>query len=220
VVEYKDMQEKWTSALQIPIPAFTAAQTVVLALRLLNSQPVGLSGYHWQPVDQPFLRFPRHIGSFNFNEPPLAYFGTPYVLTASDADMLAALWPQVQRATRDDRLTVAFTRLADSYLRTKDEDRLIDYWTALESLFLQSLSLSGGGSQVQQGSLVAAALAHYIGANASERAGIANTLVDSHRLRGAIIHADKNNRTSEKVTELVTRTGEYLRAALRKRIQE
>jgi hypothetical protein len=54
----------------------------------------------------------------------------------------------------------------------------------------------------------------------SERAGIVIALLDSHGLRNAIIHGDVKNRAPDKVTELVTRTGEYLRAALRKRIQE
>lgn len=214
IIEYQDMQEKWLSALQLPGPAFSAAHTVVLALRLLDSQPVGLMDYHWQPIDQPFLYFPRLVYYSNFGQSPIAKTGDTYLLTVGGADRLVALWPKLQRAQSDDLLNIARTRLADSYHRTRDEDRLIDYWIALESLFLPKKNLA------QQAFFVSSALAHYVGTTVSERADIVNALVDSHGLRNAIVHGESGARAPDKITELVRRTGEYLRMALRKRIME
>ena len=214
VLEYKDVEAKWSSHLQVTQAVLNTANTVVIALRLLKAQPVGLTGYHWQPVDQPFVTFPRHYTALNFNLPPMTYVGDRYVLTSGDADTLVTLWLNVQRALSDNMLKVALTRLEDSYHRTKDEDRLIDYWTALESLFLPR-----GSGPAQQGLMVAAVLAHYVGATASERDSIVSILIESHRLRNTIIHADKMKRP-DKIKEMVTKTGTYLREALRKRIQE
>lgn len=56
----------------------------------------------------------------------------------------------------DAALDMALTRLDDSYLREKLEDKLIDYWIALESLFLPR-----GAQPSQQGKLVAYIVAHY-----------------------------------------------------------
>jgi Apea-like HEPN len=214
VAAYEDTQAKWSSQLGVTAPVLTAGNTVTLALRLLKPQPIGLTGYHWQPVNQPFLTFPRLYTPFTFNVPPLAYFGDKYMLTSDDADKLVGLWPKVKGAPNDNQLKMALTRLEDSYHRTKDEDRLIDYWIALESLFLPRRN-----TPALQGQMVAAVVAHYLGATVSDRNSIASILVESHELRNDIIHADEIKRTS-KVAELVTKTGVYLREALRRRIQE
>jgi Apea-like HEPN len=213
VLECKDMAAKWASAYQLTGPLLSTANTAVLALRLLKAQPVGLSGYHWQPVDQPLL-FPRHYTPLDFNRPPMAYLGERYVLTSSDADALAALWPRVRRALTDDLLKIALTRLEDSYHRTKDEDRLIDYWTALESLFLPD------DRRIQDmGETVAMVVAHYLGRNVSERNSIRNDITRSHTLRSHIVHG-KRSTPAHDMAEMVTKTGDHLRRALRKRIQE
>jgi hypothetical protein len=70
VAASEDSEEKWSSHLAVTAPVLTVANTLTLALRLLKPQPVGLTAYHWQPVNQPFLTFPRHYTSLNFNVPP------------------------------------------------------------------------------------------------------------------------------------------------------
>jgi hypothetical protein len=144
----------------------------------------------------------------------MAYFGDQYVLTSGDAAALVALWPKAKRALSENVLQVALTRLADSYHRTKDEDRLIDYWTALESLFLPP-----DGYVRDMGETAAMVVAHYIGRNARERESIRNDIERSHNLRSHLIHG-KRGQPKHDLTEMVAKTGDHLRRAMRKWIQE
>lgn len=115
---------------------------------------------------------------------------------------------------KDDELSTALTRLEDSYGRTKDADRLIDYWTALEWLFLPP------NTRVQDmGETAAMVLAHYIGLSASARRSIREDIKRSHTLRSHIIHGKRGSQPHN-LAEMVTKTGERLRRALRKRIME
>lgn len=69
------------------------------------------------------------------------------------------------------------------------------------------------------GETVAMVMSHYLGKTVSERNSMRNTIKRSHEARSHLIHA-KREKLKYDLNEMVTKTGEYLRRALRKRIEE
>jgi Apea-like HEPN len=140
------------------------------------------------------------------------YQGAKYVLTKEDANTLQVLWPKVKEAYANPDLLTAITRLEDAYSRTKDEDKLLDYWIALEALFLPEKQTRDMAESI------ALAVSYYIGQTEDSRKSIQASIRQSHELRSRIIHGKSGkNRALE---EMITKTGNYVRLALRKRIEE
>jgi len=201
----------------IPSPqeAMSLAPRVVLALRLLKSNPIGIASYHWSVPEQPFAVFNRGL-SHSMILHPFAYRGDAYVLTQEDADILPKLWSATKKAYTSPELSTAIARFEDSYLRTKPEDKLIDYWIALESLFFSLINKEYVGSM---GETVASTISFYLGKTQSERRRIYEFIISSHIARGYFVHGHRGK--SVKNLELVVdKTEKYLRMALRKRIEE
>lgn len=186
------------------------AQSVVLALRLLKPNPVGISTYQWSVPDQPFRQ-----GAY-YSMPPLhpfAFSGVPYVLTQEDIAILPKLYKNAKKAIKNPKLSIAIARFDDAYTRTRNEDKLIDYWTALEALFLSD------ESNYQMSKTLALAISYYLGKNESERQAIKNDINRSHDLRSDVVHGKKFNQNIN-LLEILTKTANHLRNALRKRIEE
>jgi len=69
------------------------------------------------------------------------------------------------------------------------------------------------------GKSLALAASYYLGRTSSERTTIYNDLTRSHTLRSHYIHGERKQ-TRHPLDEMVTKTGNHLRSALRKRIEE
>lgn len=132
---------------------------------------------------------------------PFAYQGEPYMLT--------------QEYTEPELLT-ALSRFEDSYLRTKPEDKLIDYWIALESLFFSLIKKEYVGSM---GDTVASTIAFYLGNTQGERRRIYEFIISSHIARGYYVHGQRV-RPVKNLDLVIKKTEKFLRMALRKRIEE
>jgi Apea-like HEPN len=193
--------------------AIKIAQSVVLALRLLKPSPVGISTHQWSVPDQPFRQ-----GAFYSIPPlhPLAFSGEPYVLTQEDIAILPKLYKKAKRTYQNSELTTAITRFEDSYTRMKLEEKLIDYWVVLEALFFSIIPKEYVGSM---GETVAANIAYYIGNTESERRSIYAFIYSSHKARGYFVHGQRGTRP-ENLDLTIKKTEQYLRTALRKRIEE
>ncbi len=198
------------------------AQAVVLALRLIKASPIGISLYRWEVPDQPFwlfqgLPFVNQMTSLMFHSSNFqhrsAIVGERYVLTQQDAIVLPKLFKKVKKASKDASLTTAITRFEDSYTRTKPQDKLIDYWTALEALFFLKDEFQDMGKSL------ALAASYYLGRTSSERSTIYHDLTRSHTLRSLYIHGERKP-AKYSLDEMVPKTGNHLRRALRKRIEE
>lgn len=92
--------------------------------------------------------------------------------------------------------------------RPTEEDKLIDYWIALESLFVpdttQELSYR-----------TALRIAAFIGSNGPERQRIYGEMKDSYRLRSEIVHGSiRKKRKKLTASELTGLTRSYLKRAL------
>lgn len=194
-----------------PQEAMSIVQEVVLALRLLKANPIGIASYQWTIPNQPFviyrgMTYPLMLRHFD-------YRGDSYHVTQEDADALQKLWHKVKKAYNKTELSTVITRFDDSYTRTKPEDKLIDYWTALEALFFLEDEFQDMGKSL------ALAASYYLGRTSSERRTIYNDLTRSHTLRSYYIHGERKQ-IKHSLDEMVTKTGSHLRNALRKRIEE
>ncbi len=194
-----------------PQQAMSISQKVVLALRLLKPNPVGAVSYQWTIPDQPFviyrgISYPVLLRYFD-------YRGEPYYLSQHDVDAFQKLWRKAIKAYDKTELSTVITRFEDSYTRTKPEDKLIDYWTALEVLFFIEDEFQDMGKSL------ALAASYYLGGNKSERSTIYHDLTRSHALRSFYIHGERK-KTKHPLDEMVTKTENHLRNALRKRIEE
>lgn len=198
-----------------PQQSMSIAQMVLLTLRLLKPNPVGIESYHWSIPEQPFALFNRGL-FHSMVLHPFAYQGEPYMLTQEDADVLPRLWRRTKKAYTEPELQTAISRFEDSYLRTKPEDKLIDYWIALESLFFSLINKEYIGSM---GDTVASTVAFYLGNTQSERNSIYTFIISSHVARGYFVHGHRGKPVKD-IDLVVKKTEKYLRMALRKRVEE
>lgn len=190
------------------------AQSVVLALRLIKANPIGIDSYLWDVPDQPFRDMRGMVMGGIL--PPFAYSGERYVLTEKDAQAFPKLLRRAKKAYTNSELSIVLTRLDDSYLRTKQDDKLIDYWVALEALFFALIPKEYVSSM---GDTVAANIAYYIGNTESERRSIFASIIASHKVRGYLVHGQRGA-APQNIDIVVKKTEQYLRLALRKRIEE
>jgi hypothetical protein len=191
----------------------SAVKSMLLALRVLATEPI-MAGLGWRVSDDWFLQ----VGGImtGLSALPIG-FAQRFVLTEELASSLPTLYQRAQGVIQAPELETVLTRLNDSYTRTKNEDKLLDYWGALESLFLPI----DGREELRQS--VSLAISNYIGDNSNEREEIRRLTLDSYDWRSYFVHGKrlapgrKLRHTEEDVTE---KTGEYFRRALRKRLME
>jgi hypothetical protein len=144
---------------------------------------------------------------------PLTFVGESYVLTEKEAKALPKLWLKTKKAYKNTKLRTVITRFEDSNTRTKQEDKLIDYWTALEALFFLEDEFRDMGKSL------ALAASYYLGRTEAERTSIYNDLTRSHSLRSHFIHGERG-KPKVTLTEMVEKTEMHLRRTLKKRIEE
>lgn len=122
-----------------------------------------------------------------------------------------------KKAYQNNQLATPLTRFDDSYTRSKQEDKLIDYWIALEALFFSLIPTKEYVSSM--GNTVASTIAYYIGKTEQERRSIFAAIIASHKMRGYLVHGQRGT-PPENVDLVVKKTENLLRQALRKRIEE
>ncbi len=140
----------------------------------------------------------------------------PETLTEADREGLLILWRRTKEALTEPELAIALSRFEDSYTRSKLEDRLIDYWIALEALFFALIDKEYVGNM---GETIASTISYYLGSTASERRSIYAAMISSHKARGHFVHGQRG-KAVESLDLVVKKTETYLRQALRKRIKE
>lgn len=101
--------------------------------------------------------------------------------------------------------------------RLQERDKLIDYWTARDTLF-------GPFDENEQihdmGETESLVMAYYLGETAAERVSIYNVIRDSFKMRSHLIHGKRSKLDDTKFHEVVAKTRDHLRNALKKRISE
>lgn len=197
-----------------PQEVMSLAERLLLALRLLKPYPIGIASYRWDTPEQPFTLYKGKINSIMLR--PSEYRGEPYQLTEGDTDELLKLWRSIKQALSEPELAIALSRFEDSYTRTKLEDKLIDYWIALEALFFALIDKEYVGNM---GETVASTISYFLGKTADERRSIYTAIISSHKARGHFVHGQRG-KLVENLDLVVKKTEKYLRMALCKRIME
>ena len=104
------------------------------------------------------------------------------MITATVAKDLKRIWPLLQRPL-DAKLGAAFHRFELSHDRTDPEDRIIDYWVALESLFLP-------GDDRELGRAASQRLAFFIEGAGAQRLTTYRNAKKSYGFRSDVVHSN------------------------------
>ena len=138
--------------------------------------------------------------------------GKESLLDENDANHLKKLWKNVAEGANREKVRLALKRFGDTAERMSAEDKLIDYWIALESLFAPEAS-----SEIRY--RAALRIASFLGEE-EERTEIYRDIGLSYDFRSAVVHANRGRLANleKKVTlsEMTERTRGYLRRALLK----
>jgi len=127
------------------------------------------------------------------------------------ARRLRRVWTQMRSAASLSWLDLSLRRWNVTSVRHSDDDKLIDYWVALESMFLREREQS---KQNKAAIRIAVCLSN----DAAERIAICDAIWESYGCRSALVHADEHELRQYNVHEVVQRTREYLRQALVKAV--
>jgi hypothetical protein len=142
-------------------------------------------------------------------------FDSYTLLNAEIADFLA-FWQTYRQAVNNPlkRLPGAISRFNFSYERYRPEDRLVDYVVAFEGLLL--------GDQQELRYKLALRGAALLSETATERKAIFEELSEAYKQRNNVVHGGSHsptitiNQTQIPFCELVDRTQEHLRSAIKK----
>ena len=107
---------------------------------------------------------------------------------------------------RVDLIRTALNRFAYAYERARPEDKLVDHWIALESLFL------GRDERLELSYKAALRMARFLGSSAGEREEIFRKIKKSYSVRSDIVHGKP---PPDDIAERAAFTEEQLRRALR-----
>ena len=109
--------------------------------------------------------------------------GKESLLDENDANHLKKLWKNVAEGANREKVRLALKRFGDTAERMSAEDKLIDYWIALESLFAPESS-----SEIRY--RAALRIASYLG-EGEERSKIYRDVGLSYDFRSAVVHANR-----------------------------
>jgi hypothetical protein len=177
--------------------------TVVTALRLLKSGAAWYNVMGSWPGD-PALGIHLASGTASWGPNPAVLTGS-YELLEQDVQPLGDLVSGLGNVVRHKQLSLALQRFNLAYERTRPEDKLIDYWVALEALFLPGISdeLSFRASL---------RIAYYLTTSPDERQDIFDKMRLSYDTRSRIVHGEEPKADAGQVA---SDTEEILRRALR-----
>lgn len=191
----------------VPIPG----DEVVTAIRLLTGKRI-----HVAFMEE---RIPiGYVMGLQGGLPFLLRVDTPLELDDGLVRSLTELVQQLASSPNAGRLRVALRRWDSSFDRLRDEDRLLDYWIALESLFTPD-------STQELSFRASLRIAAYLGQDSSRRKQIYDDVKTSYAFRSVIVHGsaeglvklEKKGRTLSEITSV---TGHYLREAIRAILKE
>lgn len=172
-------------------------QEALLSLRLLKPGRVGIHFWWTRGVD----------GSPGWLRHPVLrpFFTTPptYQLSQEDDQRLFKLLEELRARRSRNTYELAVRRFETTYEKLDQEDRLIDYWIALEALF------GDGRSEIRY--RISLRIANLLAVGA-ERVEVFELAKKSYDARSKIVHGA---RPKGALDELVRETEELLRTALR-----
>jgi hypothetical protein len=190
---------------------YRLAHQILRSLRLISPAQVGVHSILYSNPN-PFDENTAPRMAFDEGWPRLHLFGEGYLLTQELALALRDIWPKAAATPAHDGLALALRRFDDSYRRTHPEDRLLDYWIALEALFLADESQELKYRAANR-------IACYLEPIGQRRLDTFTTVSDSYKLRSTVAHGT-TIKPKHGLPTVVDQTGEILRRVLRKCLEE
>jgi hypothetical protein len=135
-------------------------------------------------------------------------------LSALEADQAVEIWEQTKSHPKMQQYNLAFSRWSGAWGKEQPDDKLIDYWIGLESLFTQD-------STQELRFRAPLRIAAFLGQEGAEMVKIYRDMQHSYDWRSAVVHGSISD--SKKATELdkkgdlptvVAYTKDYLREAI------
>jgi hypothetical protein len=182
------------------------ADHVVTALRLVMNAPISVI---FQEHDsEGLMAFGGRSISWGWTPPLL---GPLAILDQDKATQVKHVWQRLKTSHNIKLLGLPVRRWESSLLRPNLEDRLLDAWISLESLFLK----------VKDGELkyrAAIRLGEFLGTDGVNRKAIYDTAKISYDWRSVIVHGGSSKEVAKRqsLQESVKFTTEYLRSVLLK----
>lgn len=127
------------------------------------------------------------------------------IIDAATATRICTLWDRVTSCYNAEKLQVSIRRWDYATDRATDEDKLIDYWIALESLFTPD-------STAELRFRASIRIAAFLGASNEHRLLIYETLMKSYDMRSKVVHGGRYKH--EELSKLTECTREYVRQAI------
>jgi len=187
-------------------------ERIITALRLFEKGSVQYSA---------ILRYPKvWRTSWGSSGHRRAIHGPLYKLTNDDVKSLKAFWSKFKSLNIQNHpfLDVAIRRFNFSYDRRLPEDKLIDFITAFEALFLK-------GVEGELSYRLALRCAYFLGKDEEERKKIFGTLRGAYDARSKIVHGEPilsksfnkilNKLNLKSLAELSMQVEEYLRKSIK-----
>jgi len=166
------------------VGALHQTDDVISAIRLVTNAAV-LTPFTDQTTDG-FLR--SSGGSRAYHE-----VGSHYVrrgtLRQTQSEPLKRLWQRLQDSPNRQRIDLALRRWSAGMGRARNEDKIIDYWTGLESLFAPSSRQIAETASKRIASL----------ANANERGSLYERVKGSYGVRSALVHGYSESELQKKI---------------------
>jgi len=142
--------------------------------------------------------------------PLVLRFGPSAMVNKAQELALVALYRKLGSGPNINKIGLAVTRWNSAADRLTEEDRLIDYWVALESLFVPDTT-----QELRY--RTALRIAAFLGENGLERKQIYEQMKESYDLRSEIVHGRiKKGKKKFAPRELIKLSRSYLREALLK----
>lgn len=140
-------------------------------------------------------------------------FGPSAKVDKSQESGLLELYKKLGSGPNLTRIGLAIARWNSAADRLTKEDKLIDYWIALESLFVPDITQELSYRTTLR-------IAAFLGSNGVERKQIYEQMKESYRLRSEIVHGSiRKGKKKVGSTELINLSGSYLRQALLKTLE-
>lgn len=200
-VEYRQSRHSTESS---QLEAHNKVQHLVTALRLLTH------GFPRIAFTERHASSLLALGSSRSWSPSLHTGGSLTKIDKTREQELVALYAKLGHSLNTDKAALALARWNSAGDKLTQEDKLVDYWIALESLFVPE-------TEQELSFRVALRIAAFLGEDGSERRQIYDDIRDSYRLRSKIVRGSASKRkTKRTAAELTDLTRSHLRRTLLK----
>jgi len=180
-------------------------------VRLLTNRNIYILFTEYESLDHNRPLFPQRC---LLSSASLRVLSEQAIIRDADAQQLSILWDRLDNSPNAPIVRLAFSRWSVTSERLSDEDKLIDYWIALESLFTPDAS-----QEVTYRSAIR--IAAFLGDAAEVRKKIYDDIRHSYEWRSALVHGGRREsgrikklRKNVPLRSIADNTRSYLREAI------